>query len=129
MNKEFISELSIHNEVQDYINFDLEVSLSKSLPKIVVCFTLGREKVIPNMFSYIVPCIEEDTNTKHLLTYLKRHINIDGDRHGPLSLKLLNTICKNEYDYYIAYSSGIKSLELRIKVWDRISSELGIDNI
>ena len=128
-NKELINALSIHNEVKDFINFDLEISLSKSLPKIVGSFTLGREKVIPNMFSYIVPCIEEDANTKHLLTYLKRHISIDGDRHGPLSLKLLDTICKNENDYCIAYSSGIKSLELRLKVWDKISSELGIDNI
>jgi hypothetical protein len=128
-NKEFINELSIHNEVKDFINFDLEVSLSKSLPKIVGSFTLGREKVIPNMFSYIVPSIKEDENTEYLLKYLKRHINIDGDRHGPLSLKLLDTICRNENDYYIAYSSGIKSLELRIRVWDKISSELGIDNI
>jgi len=128
-NKEFINELSIHNEVKDFIKFDLEISQSVNLPKIVGSFTLGREKVIPNMFSYIVPCIEEDANTKHLLTYLKRHISIDGDRHGPLSLKLLDTICKNENDYYIAYSSGIKSLELRLKVWDKISSELGIDNI
>ena len=128
-NKEFISELSIHNEVKDFINFDLEVSLSKSLPKVVGCFTLGREKVIPNMFSYIVPCIEEDENTKYLLTYLKRHISVDGDRHGPLSIKLLDAICANEKDYCLAYSSGIKSLELRLKVWDRISYELGIDNI
>ena len=128
-NKEFINELSIHNEVKDFINFDLEVSLSKSLPKVVGCFTLGREKVIPNMFSYIVPCIEEDENTKYLLTYLKRHISVDGDRHGPLSIKLLDVICANEKDYCLAYSSGIKSLELRLKVWDRISYELGIDNI
>ena len=128
-NREFINELSIHNEVKDFIKFDLEISQSIILPKIVGSFTLGREKVIPNMFSYIVPCIKEDASTKHLLTYLKRHISVDGDRHGPLSLKLLDVICKNENDYCIAYSSGIKSLELRLKVWDKISSEIGIDNI
>jgi hypothetical protein len=124
--KEFINELSIHNEVKDFIKYDLEISQSMNLSKIVGSFTLGREKVIPNMFSYIVPCIEEDENTKHLLTYLKRHISVDGDRHGPLSTKLLDVICVDEKDYYLAYSSGIKSLELRLKVWDRISYELGI---
>jgi len=35
----------------------------------------------------------------------------------------------NENDYYIAHCAGIKSLELRIKVWNRIYSILGIDNI
>ena len=128
-NKEFIDKLSIHNEVKDFIKFDLEISQSMNLPKIVGSFTLGREKVIPNMFSYIVPCIKEDASTRHLLTYLKRHICVDGDRHGPLSLKLLDVICEDEKDYFFAYSSGIKSLELRLKVWDKIASELGIDNI
>ncbi len=55
------------------------------------------------------------------------HINIDGDRHGPLSIKLLDTICDTDEAYELAYNSGITSLQLRIKVWDRIASELGID--
>tara|TARA_Y100000389_G_scaffold177244_1_gene189331 strand:+ start:50 stop:817 length:768 start_codon:yes stop_codon:yes gene_type:complete len=124
--KEFINELSIYNEVRDFIKFDLEISQSMNLPKMVGSFTLGREKVIPNIFSYIVPCIKEDENTKYLLAYLKRHISVDGDRHGPLSIKLLDVICADEKDYCLAYSSGIKSLELRLQVWDRISYELGI---
>ena len=125
-NEKFINELSIYNEVKDFIKFDLEISQSMNLPKIVGSFTLGREKAIPNMFSYIVPSIKEDENTKYLLQYLKRHISVDGDRHGPLSTKLLDVICVDEKDYCLAYSSGIKSLELRLKVWDIISHELGI---
>ena len=30
-------------------------------------------------------------------------------------------------DYEFAYNSGVTSLQLRLKVWDRIASELGID--
>ena len=125
--KKFIDELSIYDEVKDFIKFDLDIALSGNLPKIVGSFTLGREKVIPNMFSYIVKCIEYKNSTKNLLTYLKRHINIDGDRHGPLSIKLLDTICNTDEAYKLAYNSGITSLQLRLKVWDRIASELGID--
>jgi hypothetical protein len=79
------------------------------------------------MFSYIVACIEYNNSTKNLLTYLRRHINIDGDRHGPLSIKLLDTICDTNEAYKLAYNSGITSLKLRLKVWDRIACELGID--
>ena len=126
-NKKLIEELNIYDEVKEFIKFDLDVALSKNLPKIVGSFTLGREKVIPNMFSYIITCIEYSNSTKNLLTYLKRHVNIDGDRHGPLSIKLLDTICDTDEDYAIAYNSGITSLKLRLKVWDRIASELAID--
>ena len=126
-NKKMIEELNIYDEVKEFIKFDLDVALSKNLPKIVGSFTLGREKVIPNMFSYIITCIEYSNSTKNLLTYLKRHVNIDGDRHGPLSIKLLDTICDTDEAYAIAYNSGITSLKLRLKVWDRIASELGIE--
>jgi hypothetical protein len=125
--KKLIEELSIYDEVKDFVKFDLDVALSRNLPKIVGSFTLGREKVIPNMFSYIIKCIENNNSTKNLLTYLERHINIDGDRHGPLSIKLLDTICDTDDAYALAYNSGITSLQLRLKVWDRIASELGID--
>ena len=125
--KRLIEELSIYDEVKDFVKFDLDIAISRNLPKIVGSFTLGREKVIPNMFRYIVTCIESNNSTKNLLTYLKRHINIDGDRHGPLSMKLLDTICDTDEDYDLAYNSGITSLQLRLKVWDRIASELSID--
>tara|TARA_Y200000002_G_scaffold240278_1_gene198500 strand:+ start:2665 stop:3432 length:768 start_codon:yes stop_codon:yes gene_type:complete len=124
--EKLINELHIHDEVKDFIKYDLEIALSGNLPKIVGSFTLGREKVIPKIFSYIEPCIEYNDSTKNLLTYLKRHINIDGDRHGPLSIELLNKICESNEDYSLAYKSGIMSLKLRLKVWDRLASELGI---
>ena len=125
--KKLIEKLNIYDEVKDFIKYDLDIALSGNLPKIVGSFTLGREKVIPNMFSYIVSSIEYNNSTKNLLTYLKRHINIDGDRHGPLSIKLLDTICDTDDAYVLAYNSGIDSLQLRLKVWDKIASELGID--
>ena len=43
------------------------------------------------MFGYILPAIKETSTSKYLITYLERHIDIDGDRHGPLSMKLLDT--------------------------------------
>ena len=125
-NTKLIEDLDIYEEVKDFIKYDIDIAQSGNLPKIVGSFTLGREKVIPNMFNYIVSCIEYDESTKNLLTYLKRHINIDGDRHGPLSIKLLDTICDSDEAYALAYNSGITSLKLRLKVWDRIASEIDI---
>ena len=99
-----------------------------TLPEIVGAFTLGREKVIPNMFRYILPAIKESPTSKYLITYLERHIEIDGDRHGPLSMKLLDVSCSKE-QLNIAYTTAMKSLELRLLVWDRVYEDLKLEII
>ena len=51
-------------------------------------FTYGRETTLPSMFMKILDCIEPVENIDNLKLYLRRHIDIDTNRHGPLSLKL-----------------------------------------
>jgi hypothetical protein len=124
-----INNLDILDEVKDFIRFDLDTALSGDLPKIVGSFTLGREKVIPNMFEHIVNNITDTNSTNKFTTYLNRHIEIDGDRHGPLSSKLLDKLCPSDKNLKVAYQSGIDSLNLRLKVWDKISDNIGLDKI
>ncbi len=122
-NEKFIDDIKASAEVKNFLKNDLQVSIRGSLPEIVGVFTLGREKVIPNMFKYILPAINESPTSKYLITYLERHIDIDGDRHGPLSMKLLDVSC-NKLQLNLAYTSAINSLELRLLVWDRIHEDL-----
>ena len=121
--EKFIDDINASAEVKNFLKNDLRVSIRGTLPEIVGAFTLGREKVIPNMFKYILPAINENPTSKYLITYLERHIDIDGDRHGPLSMKLLDVSCNNE-QLNLAYTAAIKSLELRLLVWDRIYEDL-----
>ena len=127
-NKKYIDDVDASAEVKSFLKYDLEVSMNGTLPEIIGAFTLGREKVIPNMFSYILPAIEETSASKYLITYLERHIDIDGDRHGPLSMKLLNASCDKK-QLSLAYAAAIKSLELRLLVWDRIHEDIRLDII
>ena len=127
-NEKYLDDVDASDEVKSFLKHDLEVSMYGTLPEIVGAFTLGREKVIPNMFSYILPAIKETQTSKYLITYLERHIDIDGDRHGPLSMKLLNATCdKNQLS--LAYATAIKSLELRLLVWDKVHSDIKLDII
>ena len=116
------------DEVKNFLKYDLDISMNGTLPEIVGAFTLGREKIIPNMFSYILPAIKETSASRHLITYLERHIDIDGDRHGPLSMKLLDTSCTKK-QLSIAYATAVKSMELRLLVWDRVYEEISVDDI
>jgi hypothetical protein len=124
-----INNLDILDEVKDFIKFDLDTALSGDLPKIVGSFTLGREKVIPNMFEHIVQSVADASSTNKFTAYLNRHIDIDGDRHGPLSSKLLDKVCCSDKNLEVAYQAGIDSLNLRLKVWDKISDNMGLDKI
>ena len=127
-NEKYLDDIDITAEVKSFLKHDLEVSMNGTLPEIIGAFTLGREKVIPKMFGYILPAIKETSTSKHLITYLERHIDVDGDRHGPLSVKLLNTSCDKE-QLSLAYATAIKSLELRLLVWDKVYENICIDII
>ena len=80
------------------------------------------------MFNYILPAIKETATSKYLITYLERHIDIDGDRHGPLSMKLLDTSCDKK-QLSLAYETAVKSLELRLSVWDEVYENIKVDII
>ena len=127
-NEKYIDDVDTSDDVKSFLKHDLDVSMNGTLPEIVGAFTLGREKVIPNMFSYILPVIEETSASKHLITYLERHIDIDGDRHGPLSMKLLDTSCDKK-ELSLAYATAVKSLELRLSVWDKVYEDISVDII
>ena len=127
-NEKYLDDVDTSDEVKSFLKHDLEVSMNGTLPEIVGAFTLGREKVIPNMFGYILPAIKETSTSKYLITYLERHIDVDGDRHGPLSMKLLNATC-DEKQLSLAYETAIKSLELRLSVWDRVYADTKVDII
>ena len=127
-NEKYIDDVDASDEVKSFLKHDLDVSMNGTLPEIVGAFTLAREKVIPNMFSYILPAIKETSASKYLITYLERHIDIDGDRHGPLSMKLLDTSCGKK-QLSLAYVTAVKSLELRLSVWDKVYEDISVDLI
>ena len=89
---------------------------------------LGREHIIPTIFRSILKKIGVSSEQAPIFHYyLSRHIGLDEDFHAPLSLKLLNQLCKNNMSYREeAIRAAKKSIEARIKFWDGVLETLEV---
>lgn len=106
--------------VKEFVNFNLTLSIEGEVEELAGAFLYGREKLVPEMFKSIVSVLEKHENlSPAFLYYLKRHIEVDGDEHGPMAEKCLHAICdRNKLMLAKAMRTAEKSLELRIKLWD-----------
>ena len=122
-----IEKCSIPNGISDFLNFTFETIESNKPHIIASVFTFGREDLIPDMFINIVKTLNENNETKigDLLYYLERHIEMDGDEHGPMALQMISELCKDDDEKWKeATAMSKKALEMRIKLWDYIESNL-----
>jgi hypothetical protein len=97
------------------------------LHQIAAAFTFGREDVIPEMFRGLV----RDLNAKlggqfaKFQWYLERHIEVDGEDHGPLALRMVADLCGgNEALWEEATRAAESALTARLALWDGILARL-----
>ena len=101
--------------------------LSSGKPHVVAAaFALGREHIIPGMFSSLLERMgitEAEAPAFHY--YLKRHIFLDGDFHGPISMQLLNELCAgDETRLREAEAAACTAVEARIQFWSGVLEKL-----
>lgn len=111
---------------RDFLKFTFSVIQTQEPHIIAAAFTFGREDVIPDMFLKIIEGAEtQDSSFPKLGYYLKRHIELDGDDHGPLALKMIQELCGDDHfkwNEVAVYSK--KALEKRILLWDSIAERI-----
>ncbi|RRQ49906.1 DUF3050 domain-containing protein [Maribacter algicola] len=120
-----ILQSGLPDAVKEFMQFTFDVIADGKPHEIAAAFTFGREELIPDMFLKIIESNGKASLYPKLEYYLRRHIELDGDDHGPLSLKMMMELCGDEKSKWEAVLDiSKKALQRRIELWDYISEAI-----
>jgi hypothetical protein len=117
-----LNSVTIPQPARDFMKITFEFIASDKPHVVAAAFALGREHIIPEMFRAL---LQKMNITKKEATafhyYLERHVELDSDHHGPLSLHMLELLCNNDTQKIAeAEQSAIKAIKARIAFWDGV---------
>ena len=77
--------------IYDFVRDTLRTADKGSTHEVMAAFLFGREDPIPKMFQSIIDnkILSDDKTLDCFRLYLQRHIDVDGDDHGPLAFAAL----------------------------------------
>jgi len=88
--------------------------------EVAASFLLGREALIPAMFERMLNATAS-LAAPRLNWYLTRHVQIDGEEHGPAAFRLLRRLCGSDRTRWVeAERAAQRALIARRVLWDGV---------
>ncbi|MCA5006287.1 DUF3050 domain-containing protein [Sphingobacterium bovistauri] len=119
-----IENLKADNRIKEFLKFTFNIIETKEPHKIAAAFTFGREDLIPDMFTSILNEIKinfPESDLDKFIYYFQRHIELDGDEHGPLAFKMIEELAQDDNQKWLDIQTVSKlALQKRIDLWDAI---------
>jgi hypothetical protein len=124
--QDVLEDLSIPSGVCDFVTNTLSCALQGSVVEVAAAFFFGREDIIPEMFQRLLGLWgDAKAEVPHFSYYLKRHIELDGDSHGPWAQEMLTTLAgQRESNWQKAASAAQRAIISRIQLWDNVHAWL-----
>lgn len=120
-----IRSAQLPQELKDFLSFTFTIIGSKETHKVASVFGFGREDIIPEMFDAIITQLKVSPSPEKLKYYLSRHIELDGDEHGPMALKIVSDACGDSpQKWQEAIEAANQAIQLRINLWSMITKKL-----
>jgi hypothetical protein len=116
------------DDAKHFVRDTFHVITEGKLHSIAAAFTFGREDLIPDMFKGFVRDLNRDLagNLDTFIWYLERHIEVDGEEHGPMALRMIAELCGDDAERWSeAEAAAVFALESRLRLWDGIAARIG----
>jgi len=115
--------------VQGFVAHTMALANAGSTEEVLAAFFYGREDVIPEMFRRLLETIygarHNSDRLRHFIYYIDRHIELDGDSHGPMGRELLaNLVANSPQAQERAVRAACHSIKARIELWNGLLSKL-----
>ena len=123
-----IKQSELHSNVKEFLDFTFRVIEEGETHQIAAAFTFGREDLIPEMFTAILKKFQAnfpDVDLSKLIYYFERHIELDADEHGPMAMKMIDELCRDDdKKWQEAEIVSALALEKRILLWNAIEEQI-----
>src|SRR5437660_1335914 len=124
-----LARIGAPRHVQTFVAHTMALANSGSTEEVLAAFFYGREDVIPEMFRRLLDTLygakHNNDRLRHFIYYVDRHIELDGDSHGPKGRELLEDLVTNSpHSGERALRAACNSIEARIRLWNGTLSRL-----
>jgi hypothetical protein len=109
--------------VQAFVAHTMALAQSGSTEEVLAAFFYGREDIIPEMFSRLQKTLagarRDNASLRNFIYYIERHIELDGDSHGPMGRELLEgLVADSPQRHQRALHAACDSIKARIDLWN-----------
>jgi hypothetical protein len=117
-------------DVSPFVPFFVKTTLNfceRPTHEVAAAFLYGREDVIPEMFLHLLSRLGlvKSPRFRSFRLYLERHIEVDGESHGPLARQALEALCGNSSSrWHEAAVVARQAMEARKLLWDGVLYQL-----
>src|SRR5271163_3388882 len=121
-----LRELHAPAGISDFVNETLRCAIYGSVVEVASYFFFGREDVIPEMFKKLLALWRESAaEVPHFAFYLERHIELDGESHGPWAQEMLMALAGEDENKWMAATHAARSaISSRIRLWDGVAAHI-----
>ena len=116
----------VPEHVRSFVSHTLRTAAHASTLTVMASFFHGRESVIPQMFTALLKRWQiPDDRAPMFVFYLKRHIEVDGESHGPMAQKIIErATADDDAGQELVMHAAIESVRARIALWDGVRLSL-----
>jgi Protein of unknown function (DUF3050) len=124
-----LKRIGVAQHVRAFVTYTMDLANTGTTEEVLAAFFYGREDIIPEMFHRLLKTLygakHDEHDLRHFIYYIDRHIELDGDSHGPKGKELLGDLLRNSQDKARRVMlAACNSIEARIALWNGTWSKL-----